>query len=97
MLPTPAAWGGLLDSSTATLSRDTGPSLAVTLAQLGISMAHPLLPGHDGGIQARSLSAITAMDSPVGQAHANSPHCGKEPAVPCPPLTEAHPSACTQH
>lgn len=47
MLPTQAAWGGLLDSFSATLCRDFGPSLAVALAQLSISMAHPLFPGHD--------------------------------------------------
>lgn len=66
MLPTPAGWGGLLDSSTAIVSRDFGLSLALALAQFSISMAHPLFPGHDAGIQARSLSAITARDFLVG-------------------------------
>lgn len=84
MLLIPAAWGGLLDSSTATLSRDFGSSLAVALAQFSISMAHPLFPGHDAGIQARSLSAITARDFVVGQVHVNSPRCGKESAAALP-------------
>lgn len=79
MLPTPAVWDRIPPQPF--FSRDFGPSLAVAVAQLSISMARPLLPGHDAS---RSLSAITARDLSVGQAHVNSPHCGKEPAAALP-------------
>lgn len=76
----------------ATLSRDFGLSLAVALAQLSISMAHPLFLGHDDSGKEPFCNHCQGLPCGTG----NSPHCGKNQQLPHLPLTEAHPSpACT--
>lgn len=98
MLPTPAVWEGLLDSSPAIVSWDFGPSLALALAQLSISMARPhsqavMLAVRQGAFL-QSLPGISLWDR-----HTSIPHAVEQsqllPYLPPPAqkLAEAHPSS----
>lgn len=84
MLPTPAAWGGLLDSSTATLSRDTGPSLAVTLPSLAFPW-HTLYCQAMMGAFRQGASLQSLPWTPLWDRHEPIPHTVEKSQL-CPAL-----------